>query len=97
MIPRLVIILEGDMCTFGLNDGIDVVEVVVKWNGGGMGGIYEEIMVKGGRRLSCTFCAFWIAASKLWENSWKLVHVDNGFNGVIVHQILMRSRRGFTG
>nr|GEU49102.1 putative ribonuclease H-like domain-containing protein [Tanacetum cinerariifolium] len=36
-----------------------------------MDGIYEEIVVKGWRRQSCTFCAFWIAASKLWENLCK--------------------------
>nr|GEZ26453.1 reverse transcriptase domain-containing protein [Tanacetum cinerariifolium] len=60
MIERDKVFNGGSM---GLNGGIDVVEVVVKWNGSGMGGIYEEIVVKGGRRLSCTFCAFWSATS----------------------------------
>ncbi|GKE32477.1 hypothetical protein Tco_1451799 [Tanacetum coccineum] len=48
--------------SMGLKGGMAVVEVVVKWNDGG---ISDEVVVKGGRRLSCTFCAFRIAASSL--------------------------------
>ncbi|GJW45304.1 hypothetical protein Tco_0074103 [Tanacetum coccineum] len=50
-----------------LKGGVAVVEVVVKWNDGGIG---DEVVVKGGRGLSCTFYAFWITASKLFEKSW---------------------------
>ncbi|GJU21749.1 hypothetical protein Tco_1155091 [Tanacetum coccineum] len=46
----------------GLNSGMTVVEVVVKWNDGGIG---KEVIVRGRRRLSCTFYAFWIVASSL--------------------------------
>ncbi|GKE78571.1 hypothetical protein Tco_1544691 [Tanacetum coccineum] len=47
----------------GVNGGMLVVEVVVKRNDGGIG---KEVVVRGGMRLSCTFCAFWIAASSTW-------------------------------
>ncbi|GJU65189.1 hypothetical protein Tco_1247024 [Tanacetum coccineum] len=52
--------------SMGLKGGMAVVEVVVKWNDGGIG---EEVVVKGRRMLPCTFCAFWITASKLLEKS----------------------------
>ncbi|GKA82273.1 hypothetical protein Tco_0789021 [Tanacetum coccineum] len=40
--------------SIGLKGGIEVVEVVVKWNDGGRGGICEGIEVIGGKRPSCT-------------------------------------------
>nr|GEV01454.1 hypothetical protein [Tanacetum cinerariifolium] len=44
--------------SMGLKGGMAVVEVVVKWNDGGIG---EEVVVKGDRRLPCTFLRF-----RLW-------------------------------
>ncbi|GJY25022.1 hypothetical protein Tco_0399748 [Tanacetum coccineum] len=58
-------VFDGE--NMGLKGGVAVVEVVVKWNDGGIG---DEVVVKGGRRLSYTFYTFWIAASKLFEKSW---------------------------
>ncbi|GKD22780.1 hypothetical protein Tco_1224483 [Tanacetum coccineum] len=63
-------VFDGE--SIGLKGGIVVVEVVVKWNDSGWGGICEGIKVKGGKRLSCTLCAFWITAFKWWEKSWSL-------------------------
>ncbi|GKC10377.1 hypothetical protein Tco_1007159, partial [Tanacetum coccineum] len=50
--------------SIGLNGGIAVVEVEVEWSDDGRGGIYDGLVVKGGKRLSCIHCAFWIAASR---------------------------------
>ncbi|GKD00972.1 hypothetical protein Tco_1171246, partial [Tanacetum coccineum] len=60
-------VFDGE--SIGLKGGIVVVEVVVKWNDSGWGSICEGIQVKGGKRLSCTLCAFWITAFKWWEKS----------------------------
>ncbi|GKD52684.1 hypothetical protein Tco_1281660 [Tanacetum coccineum] len=58
--------------SMGLKGGMAVVEVVVKWNDGGIG---EEVVVKGRRMLPCTFCAFWITALRevdWWEEWFKV-------------------------
>nr|GEV13202.1 hypothetical protein [Tanacetum cinerariifolium] len=60
-----------------------VVEVVVKWSDGGRGGICEGMVVKRGKRLSCTLCAFWIAASKLWEKFWNCPSSCNTYSRLI--------------
>nr|GEU44337.1 reverse transcriptase domain-containing protein [Tanacetum cinerariifolium] len=71
-----------------LNGGIVVVEVVVKWCGGG---IYDGVVVKGGRRLFCTFFAFWIAFTiGFWVEELALEAMEYGDQGMDKRMVVYR-------